>query len=1063
MVERIEFELIARSRTTGQFKKTEDELKRLGKAAASASGSSKASAASIKQLQQVAGQLGLTLERKTTPAIKLSKQQMDAFARSVDQAGFALKRTDRALGLSRSGADAFTRAATRGVAAIGFISPTAATASAQIVGLSKASAGMTLAIGAAAVGAIALGTALFASSKAAINFESSFRGIRKTVSATEEEFARLESQNRRLARSLGENVNTINEIGQAAGQLGVAVGDIARFEQIVIEMASATDITARSAAFAFGGLIKVLNLTIDDVDRLSDEIVGLGNTFATTESEIVGLLNRIAGAGAVLEIPAQDLVSIAAAFSSVRVQQEAAGTAIQKVMLALQKAMVAGGKELTAFSALLGITEQQFRDLVRVDPTKVFIQFVEALGKAGPEAVLWLEALGLADQRLVRTFLKLASAGDLLNEVVEEGTRLNEEGTARTEEFQEALGTTSGQLRLAKAAIVDVAISVGNLLLPFITAATQVLVIFIDTVRLTVSALASLRDQMDKIPGAEFIGKVRSWISVTANLRRAVGGLGEGITFLRDALQGGADEITGLNDASRDATSGASDLEDRLSDLIPDINAIGDSAEDARKKLFRMFAPPTVEEAKAKLALLGLKQELNAIQILQRPLTAGEKERADVLRTALIPSAQRLLETERLYSDVLAAQLNIAIGNLQTRVQLAAAANVQAKEVKALNDEFKRIPAEVTTEVIILGVESALSDIDRLVARWNALGDAQAFVIRTLTPLERLREVDRRLMRERDATLLSLVDPGDVLPDAQTMLDTTTKAAGKSVRTLAEELASLNILLGQSGLLGQAATFRSALVSLGQQFRKAGESVTAYLNRLAAATLKFAQQQLDKVLGPTRETLTLEIRLAELQRRRLLLFRGGATEEELEARGILGPIDREIAALENSVALRKQEIRILELRGQLADKAILTDQEQIEQARLLIGLISDQSQLVSDLNFQLALEEIAIIGTISVLSLFADAILRARDAASDLSGILNSAVNMPRLSAGIPASALAPNIGPRVNIETHVTLTPEFSRLVEEVVERVTTEITEGLRSASAGGSFSGSGTFVPS
>jgi TP901 family phage tail tape measure protein len=1058
VVERIEFELVARSRTTGQFKKTEDELNRLGKAAAGASGSSKASASSIKQLQQVAGQLGLTLERKTTPAVKLSKQQMDAFTRSVDQAGFALKRTDRALGLSRSGADAFTRAATRGVAAIGFISPTAATASAQIVGLTKASAAMTLAIGAAAVGAIALGTGLFFSAKAAISFESSFRGIRKTVSATVDEFARLESQNRKLARSLGENVNTINEIGQAAGQLGVAVGNIARFEQIVIEMASATDITARAAAFAFGGLIKVLNLTIDDVDRLSDEIVGLGNTFATTESEIVGLLNRIAGAGAVLKIPAEDLVSFAAAFSSVRVEQEAAGTAIQKVMLALQKATVAGGKELTAFSALLGVTAQQFRDLVRTDPTKAFIQFVEALGRAGPEAVLWLEALGLADQRLVRTFLKLASAGNLLNEVVEEGARLNEEGTARTKEFQEALDTTAGQLRLAKAAAVDVAVSVGDFLLPVITAATQVFVIFIDTVRLTVSALASLKDQMDRIPGTEFVGKVRSWISVTSNLSRAIGGLGSGITFLRDALGGSADDIDSLTDASRDAASGTSDLEDRLNDLVPDINAVGASAEDARKKLFRMFAPPTVEEAKAKLALLGLKQELNAIQTLQRPLTAGEKERANVLRTALIPSAQRLLETERLYSDVLSAQLNIAVGNLKTRLQLAAAANAQAREVKSLNDEFKRIPAEVTTEVIILGVESALSNINRMVARWNALGDAQAFAIRTLTPLERLREVDRQLMRERDAALIQLADPGDILADAQSMLDT----AGKSVRTLAQELASLNILLGQTGLLGQAATFRGALVSLGQQFRKAGESATAYLNRLAAATLKFAQQQLDKVLGPTRETLALELRLAELQRRRLLLFRGGATEEELEELGILGPIDREIAALENSVALRKQEIEILELRAQLADRAILTDQEQIEQARLLIGVIADQSQLVNDLNFQLGLEEAAIIGVNLMLGLFSDAVLSARDAASDLSTMLNSAVNVPRLSAGMAAPAFVPNIGPRVNIETNITLTPEFSRLVEEVVERVTTETAEGLRSAGIGGSFSGSGTFIP-
>lgn len=747
MGERLEFELAAKDKSTKQFRSVEAEVKRLNKTVAAGTSGSKAAAASLKQLRQAADSLGVELAGDTVPAANAAAGAIRNSGREAARAGAQLHQLKNKLGLTRSGADAFTRAATRTVGAIGFISPTAATASAQLVGLTNASAGMALALGAGAVGAIALGTALIGSSKAAINFETSFRGIRKTVDATEAEYAQLESQNRKLAISLGENVNTINAMGQAAGQLGVAIGDLARFEQVVIELAAASDITAKAAAFSFGGLMKVLRLTVEDVDRLSDEIVALGNTFPAMESEIVGLMSRIAGAGAILKVPAADLVAIAAAFSSVRVEQEAAGTAIQKVMLAIQRAAVVGGKELQTFSKMMGITASEFQKLVRTDPTKVFVRFVEALGKSGEEAQLWLKELGLTDQRLTRTFLKMASAQGLLTEVMAAGNKAYQEGTARTVEFEKALATTAGQIRIAKASFIDLGISVGTVLLPAITAAAQAAKEFADGLRIAGDAAIAVKGPLEAI-GIDFgvIGK--SFVENLTPATQAFGIISDAADLFGGSSDEAAEAVGSLGDATTGANDAAATYQDTLSDLEPDITSVGDAADEARDKLFGMFKAPTVEEAKAKLALLGLKKELNDIQTLLRPLTEAEKDRADVLKKYLIPSAQRLIEQERLYGDILAQQYTIALGALQTRQQMEEAVAAQAREVAILNAEMRETPAEIKTEieVISVGVEVAQEAIEALLARGDHLAAQDfAFNIDTLGEEQALEAIDALL------------------------------------------------------------------------------------------------------------------------------------------------------------------------------------------------------------------------------------------------------------------------------------------------------------------------------
>lgn len=140
--------------------------------------------------------------------------------------------------------------------------------------------------GALAVGAALAGAATEAV-KAAIEWESAFAGVLKTVDGTPEELAEVEAGLRALATSdvTGslENAHvTLAAVAEAAGQLGVATGDIVSFTETMAMLGMTTNITATDAAFMIAQIQALTGMKPEDVDNFGSAIVALGNNFATT-------------------------------------------------------------------------------------------------------------------------------------------------------------------------------------------------------------------------------------------------------------------------------------------------------------------------------------------------------------------------------------------------------------------------------------------------------------------------------------------------------------------------------------------------------------------------------------------------------------------------------------------------------------------------------------------------------------------------------------------------------------------------------------------------------------
>ena len=169
---------------------------------------------------------------------------------------------------------------------------------------------------------VATMAALTAATKGAIDFESAFTGVEKTVDATDEELAKLKIGIRDLAKEIPSNTTEISSIAEAAGQLGIQTENILSFTKAMIDLGNSTNLSSEEAATQLARFANITQMSQKDFSNLGSCIVDLGNNFATTEAEIVSMAMRLAGAGKQVGFSEGQIMGLAAALSSVGIEAE---------------------------------------------------------------------------------------------------------------------------------------------------------------------------------------------------------------------------------------------------------------------------------------------------------------------------------------------------------------------------------------------------------------------------------------------------------------------------------------------------------------------------------------------------------------------------------------------------------------------------------------------------------------------------------------------------------------------------------------------------------------------
>jgi len=320
--------------------------------------------------------------------------------------------------------------------------------------------------------------------KTSVDLESAFAGVRKTVDGTEEEFAALKQQFDDMAKRIPIAVTEIYRIGEAAGQLGVKKENIIGFAEVMAKLGVATNMSSDQAATALARLANITQMPQENFDRLGATVVALGNNLATTESEIVEMGLRLAGAGKQVGLTEAQVLGFAGALSSVGIEAEMGGSAFSRVFLDMQNAVMSGRATLGIFAQVAGMSTQQFALAFKENAAGAVAAFIEGLGKvskSGQNVVPVLEALGLSEIRVRDSLLRAANAGDLFRSSIELGTKAWKENTALNKEANERFKTSASQFQILKNQLTLLGGAFGGILTPALLTFLKPFVAVIDS------------------------------------------------------------------------------------------------------------------------------------------------------------------------------------------------------------------------------------------------------------------------------------------------------------------------------------------------------------------------------------------------------------------------------------------------------------------------------------------------------------------------------------------------------------------------------------------------------
>lgn len=400
--------------------------------------------------------------------------------------------------------------------------------------------------------------------KAAIDYESAFAGVKKTVDETATvSYQKLSDGIRQMAKELPASAVEIANVAEVAGQLGIKTEDILSFSRTMIDMGESTNLSAEEAATAIAKIANIMGLTSDEYSRFGASVVDLGNNFATTEKDIVEMTNRLAAGGKLAGLSTADILGLATAMSSVGIEAEAGGTAMVQTLTGIGKAVSGVGKgakeKLELIAQIAGTTSESFSQAWKEKPAEALQSFIKGLQKANDEGKNMdgiLSDLGMKGIRQGNMLKSLALASDKMGAAVARSNQAWKDNTALTNEANKRYETTESQLKMFRNQITDLAIEFGG---PLIKALRSGL----DAVKPWINNLADLAKKFSSL-STEQQQNIINWglmaaalgpalkllgggVSVIGGFVKAIGGLSKGIGFLSGSVKYLANIPAGLN------------------------------------------------------------------------------------------------------------------------------------------------------------------------------------------------------------------------------------------------------------------------------------------------------------------------------------------------------------------------------------------------------------------------------------------------------------------------------------------------------------------------------------
>lgn len=385
--------------------------------------------------------------------------------------------------------------------------------------------------------------------KAAIDYETAFAGVKKTVDGTPQQFDKLSASIREMAKEMPSSAVEIANVAEAAGQLGVPIGAIKDFSKTMINLGVSTNLSSEEAASSIAKIGNIMQVSGKDLGTWSGHfgaaVVDLGNHFATTERDIVEMTNRLAAGGKLAGLTTPDILGLATAMSSVGIEAEAGGTAMTQTLTGIGKAVSGVGEnakeKLEIIAQTAGMTAEQFSTAWKQKPVEALQAFIKGLQRSHDEGKNMdgiLEDLGMKGIRQSNMLKSLALASDRMGEAVSRSNSAWKENSALTNEASKRYETTESQLKIFKNQVTDLAIEFGGPLLKAMNSGLQAVKPWISKLADMAKAFSEMSEaqQQNIIKWGLLAAGAGPALSILGKFIGVIGGAKKGIGFLTQGI-----------------------------------------------------------------------------------------------------------------------------------------------------------------------------------------------------------------------------------------------------------------------------------------------------------------------------------------------------------------------------------------------------------------------------------------------------------------------------------------------------------------------------------------------
>ena len=304
--------------------------------------------------------------------------------------------------------------------------------------------------------------------KEAMDFESAMADVRKVVDFdSPEQFKQMGADIREMSGRLPMAAKDIAAIVAAGGQAGIAKEDLAGFAESAVKMGVAFDITANQAGTTMAQWRTAFGMNQGQVVALADQINYLSNTTAAGSGPISDIVTRIGPLASAAGLSAGQVAALGASIAGTGTPSEIAATGIKNMALALTAGSAATKSQAGAF-AKLGLSATDVANRMQTDAQGAILDVLERIKElpAAERAAMLTELFGKESVGAIAPLL--TQLDNLKGNFHKIGDASLYSGSMQ-HEFEERSKTLAAALQLVQNAGSNLAITIGNSLLPVVT------------------------------------------------------------------------------------------------------------------------------------------------------------------------------------------------------------------------------------------------------------------------------------------------------------------------------------------------------------------------------------------------------------------------------------------------------------------------------------------------------------------------------------------------------------------------------------------------------------------